>query len=156
MPLTRYVILALTTALALGCKPGEPGITSFTIDPVSGPPGTEVVATIEVENFELTGEQDGRAERGAAFVDTAEVSTDHEGHEHEDDEGGAPGLGHVHVYWDSFESNPLTQMEHATAVLVIPSDAEPGPHVLMARLHGADHLIIEPQVVAEAEFLVDE
>lgn len=142
--------------LTFGCGPGDPAILSFTADPTSGPPGTVVQVAIEVENFDLTGEVDHHTERLSARADTAEVSIDHEGEDHEPIEDGDDNLGHVHVYWDSFESNPLTQLEHPTGEFEIPADAAPGTHVLMARLHAADHLIIEPQVVAELDFVVTE
>ena len=45
-------------------------------------------------------------------------------------------------------------MTEADADAEIPVDAEVGSHVLMARLHTLDHLVVEPEVVMEADFEV--
>lgn len=40
-------------------------------------------------------------------------------------------------------------------VLTTPVDATEGVHTLIARLHNAEHLIIEPQVTAEIDITVN-
>ena len=41
-----------------------------------------------------------------------------------------------------------------TDTITIPADTVAGTHVLIARLHGADHLILEPEVTEEVEIEV--
>ena len=101
--------------------------------------------TLELENFEIEAEEH------------------EEGEEEEEEEVGSgasadDNLGHVHIYFDSFDTNPIIQLEDGSPEGdgEIPADAAVGPHVLIARLHGTDHLIIEPEVTAEADFEVTE
>ncbi|MEM7155824.1 MAG: hypothetical protein AAF799_23440 [Myxococcota bacterium] len=123
--------------------------------------GDTVTLTFTIEHFTLTGEAGG----------------DHDDHDHDHDhdhdnleldfdpplvagndplaDGDAyhgPREGHVHVYLDDFMSNPIGTITTSTGEVVV--EADPGPHVIMARLHGADHRIIEPQIIDEIDITV--
>ena len=127
---------------------GEPAITSFTLDPSSGPPGTMVQSTLMVEHFEFTGGEHGD---GTHMGPPAEVSADNESAE-----SGHGLIGHVHIYWDNMDGNPvLMQVEHE-GMFMVPMDATAGSHPVLARLHDADHLIVKPEVVVEMPFAVTE
>lgn len=126
----------VAVAWSVGCGSAEtpaPEITEFTVDPTEIPVGGQADVHVVVENFSLT--------------EHSEASTAHEdGGEHAE---GEVQSGHVHVYLDDVESNPLVMMSGADGSLTIPSGTTTGPHVLIARLHGDDHLIVEPEVTAE-------
>ncbi len=135
------LLLAALAALLVACPATEehseaPEIESWTVDPLTVMPGDEVTSTFTFQHFELTGEES------------------EDGHEHEDGDSD-DNHGHVHIYWDDLETNPLLMQVISEDVLTIPSDADDGPHTLIARLHNAEHLIIEPQVIEEIEITVD-
>ena len=135
----HYRTLVLGSLIACGgSEPMAPEILSFVVDPQVAAQGEEVTATFELAHFALTGD---------------------EGHSHDEDMDGHHGddddemqSGHVHIYLDDLESNPMAMQTELVGTFVVPDDAEIGEHVLIARLHGADHLIIEPQVTSEIDF----
>lgn len=105
-------------------------------------PGETIQATFEVHNFEFS--MDGH---------------DHGGHDHA--QGGdaiefraACPTGHVHIYLNDLETNPVAMQTTSTGDVVIPEDAPVGEHTLIARLHNADHTILEPQVMMELTITV--
>jgi len=102
---------------------GSPTITSFTATPTTVAAGEQVSTTLSVENFTI-----GHDEHG------------HDGHTH------GCTTGHAHIYLDDLMTNPLAMPMKASASVTIPADTEPGKHELIARLHGSDHKILEPQV----------
>jgi hypothetical protein len=125
--------------------PAAPEITSFTIDPVEMAAGDEVMIMVELANFALMDLGDGD-EHGHDSVD--EVSTD------DVDVEQAMQMGHVHIYLDDLQTNPLAQEGQTMFNMVIPTDTTDGAHTVIARLHGSDHLIVEPQVTAEVDINV--
>lgn len=132
----RYSFALAALALTLGCTGSEgeelpPEIVSFEIDPATVVAGGEVTSHIEVANFEMSGHHEGDHHARVA----------HDGEHH-----GAKG--HVHIYLDDLMSNPLLMQVEHEEVLQIPLETEPGAHTLIARLHGDDHKILEPQVTA--------
>lgn len=119
-----------------GCGPGtaeSPTITAFVVDPTDLAVGGQADVHVEVAHFSLT--------------EHSEASTAHEeGGEHAE---GEVQSGHVHVYLDDLETNPLLMMSGADGTITIPSGTAIGSHVLIARLHGDDHLIVEPEVTSD-------
>jgi len=119
------------------CGSSDPKITSIAINPTHARPIEHITMTLGVENFTLD------------FVDPSSVHALRAAHEGEDEEG------HVHVYFDNLDSNPLVQTASTSFSIGVPGDATPGAHKLIARLHSGDHLILEPQVTAEVTLTVD-
>lgn len=103
-----------------------PEIVSFTVDPGLVEAGAEAQVQVEVEHFDLGGGEHHMHEKGSAS-------------------------GHVHIYLNDTESNPLLMMMGSMGTVTIPADTEVGVHALIARLHDSGHLIIEPEVTAEVE-----
>jgi hypothetical protein len=143
----RGLALMGVAGFAVGCtgpeeEAGPPAILSFTVDPATVVAGADTTASVEVENFELTGHH----EEGEG------------GHEHEegdhDHDGVAVQRGHVHIYLDDVMTNPLLMLVTPEGALTIPVDVAPGAHTLIARLQDEDHKIIEPQVTAEVDIEV--
>lgn len=128
--------------------PGEPELREMTA-PETVAAGEEIEVAFEVHNFEFSMEgehgHDLQRDEDEQFRDG-----DH------GDEGSQSGciLGHVHLYVDDLMTNPIAQLTHAEEHIEIPDDIEPGAHTFIARLHSADHKIIEPQVVLEKAFTV--
>lgn len=125
----------------LACNSGEvldPELISLAVDPDVAELGQEVTSTVVVKNFTLAGE----------------VGHSHdEGEDHDEDhKDGEIQTGHVHIYLDDLETNPLAMQVEAVGTFIVPEDAEIGEHVLIGRLHDSDHLIIEPQITVEIEF----
>jgi len=141
----RSALLVLLVACG-GSEPMEPEILSFVVDPEVAAQGEEVTATFELAHFTLTGEE-GHAheEDGMGDMDGMEDG-EHEGHDSHD---GETQMGHVHIYLDDLETNPLAMQTELVGTFIVPEDTEIGEHTLIARLHDSDHLIIEPQVTAE-------
>jgi len=134
--------LSFLLAVLVGCggsEPMEPEILSFVVDPEVAAQGEEVTATFELAHFNLTGD-DGHSH------------DEHMGDHHDEGEDADMQSGHVHIYLDDVETNPLAMQTELVSTFTVPEDAEIGEHVLIARLHNADHLIIEPQVTAEIDF----
>ncbi len=139
--------LALTVLALVGCGKDEaldPEILDFSVNPTEIEAGTMATATVELANFELSGHDD---------MTTMTMGTDDEDGDHHGDDGDVQ-TGHVHIYLDDTETNPLVMMMTETADFMIPMDTAEGAHTLIARLQDADHLIIEPEVVAEFEITV--
>ncbi len=144
-------VVALFVLIGCGAKDAEdsgtgsegeleaPELTSFMLDPTSGPVGTVVTSTVMVAHFSLTGE-DG----------------DHDDEHHEGEDHDAELTGHVHVYMDDLMTEPVIMQTTMVGEFTLADDLAVGSHTLIARLHGADHLIIEPQVTAEVSFEVTE
>lgn len=165
------ILLAMT---AFGCDEEETGeiepapVLRVEADVTEVMPGDTITLTIDVEHFTLSGEGETHdhdhgddhehLERGfepglVSPDEPAAAEAGHGDHDHDADavyEG--PREGHVHVYLDDTMVNPLAMLTTSTGEVVI--DAEPGPHTLINRLHGADHKIIEPQIIEEIEITV--
>ena len=129
----------------------HPEITAFVLDPGSGPAGAMVQSTVTVSDFVYTGGEHGDHGTHGPPLD---VTPDAGDHDHGDTEG--PITGHIHIYWDAIEGNPILMQVTESATLMIPEDATPGVHTLHARVHDADHLIVKPEVTFEATFEVTE
>ena len=124
------------------CACGEetvlpPELVSFTVDPAIAQAGDELTTTVEVAHFTLTGE--------AEHTHDETATDDHAGEDSSD------AMGHVHIYLDDLETNPLAMQVTSVGTIIVPEDTEFGAHVLIGRLHDASHLIIEPQVILEID-----
>jgi len=124
--------------LTLAACGSDPAITSISINPTHAKATEKVTMTLEIENFELGFSTTAAALRAAHGDGDVHDTT-----------------GHVHVYFDNLETNPLVQTASTTFQLGIPGDATPGAHKLIARLHRGDHTILEPSVTAEVALTVD-
>jgi len=136
MSSVRLAVLVAASLLFAACDVGvvPPEIVSWTLDPTTIEAGGDVTSTFELSNFELTGESD---------------------HEHDTEElAGDPNHGHVHIYLDDLESNPVLTQVTTSDTVTIPDTTVAGTHTLIGRLHDATHLIIEPQVVMEIDIEV--
>lgn len=134
--------IALSTALILaGCAKDDevmdPEIVDFTVDPTEITAGTDATVMVDVAHFAFTEHHD---------MSTMGADGDHA--------SSAVQKGHVHVYLDDLETNPLVMMMSDMDTLTIPDNTEAGAHTLIARLHDDGHLIIEPEVTAEVEITV--
>ncbi|MCC7382088.1 MAG: hypothetical protein IT384_09670 [Deltaproteobacteria bacterium] len=135
--LRGFLGLVLTAAAACG---GDPAITSFTVTPATVAPGGRVTGTVVVENFEIGHGGSGLTARRSAAALRAANEGEH--------------VGHLHVYFDTTEMNPLVMTSSTTFPVPIPADATRAAHTLIARLHNADHTIVEPEVKATASITV--
>ena len=137
------LIVSLCMLAACGAEEeeveAEPAIVLFSVDPDSAVAGAEVSVMVEVEDFGLSGEDHDH--------DDASMDDD-------DDDDDAVVTGHVHIYWDSVDTNPLLMLTEHMGTATVPSDADIGVHVLIARLHDEDHLILEGAEVLELDFEV--
>ena len=133
---TQLSFLALVTLAACG---GDPAITSVTITPSTIAAGGTVQMTVELDNFELGSGAD-QMEHGLSRSALREAH-------------GEEG-GHLHVYLDSTDVNPLVQTSSSSFPVLIPLGTAAGAHTLIVRLHAADHHIIEPEVKASAALTV--
>lgn len=134
--------LALFLAFALaGCPSTDthehPEITSWTLDPLTVAAGGDLSSTFELMHFSLTGEEGDE-------------------HDHEGDMAMDAGdnTGHVHIYLDDLETNPILMQVTLEDTVTLDAATAEGTHTLIARLHNADHEIIEPQVLEEIEIEV--
>lgn len=146
--MTRLASLALFALVA--CGPGEvgdPEIVSWTVDPLEIVAGGDATSTVELAHFELSGEGHHMGDTGMTGMSTEAEA----GHEHGD--GDVP-VGHVHIYLDDLETNPLLMQTTDSDTFTIPMDTAPGKHTLIARLQDENHKILEPQVTAEIEITV--
>ena len=146
-------------ALLAACSSAEPDILDFVVDPAAGAPGETITASAEVVDFEFSGgDMDMDMDMGS--MDMGGMDMDGDDHDHDHDHGdedsgkGKIPVGHIHLYMDDLQTNPVLMMNTATATFVVPDDATEGTHTLIARLHGSDHLILEPEVLFELEFEV--
>lgn len=117
---------------APSCAEGPPAITAFSVTPTSVAPGDTLDATAKVSGFQLGGDEDAEDPHASSCVG-----------------------GHIHVYLDDLMTNPLLMPETEAFQLTIPVDTPPGRHTLIARLQTHDHKILEPQVTAQTEILVE-
>jgi len=118
---------------------GDPAFTEFTVTPGTVAAGGEVDVTVDGDHI-------------GELMDMAHGTM--EGTEHDHEEEGCLG-GHLHVYIDDFEENPLA-MEGAKAFpMTIPADTTPGTHTLIVRLHNKDHTIHKPEVTMETTVTVE-
>lgn len=137
-------LVLLSVALLVGCGPEEPAeIVSFAVEPSEVEAGAEVTTTVDVEHFEFAG-------HGSGMMDETDDMPHGDGMD--DDRGEM--RGHVHIYLDDLETNPLLMQGTRTASVMIPVDTEPGEHTMFARCHREDHRIVEPEVIAEATITV--
>ena len=144
--------LSLCFLVLTGCESqcewegeGDPEIASFTSSADTVLPGGELDLEVIAVFFELRG--------GSHSHDDEEGEEG--GHEHDDGPGPCPG-GHYHDYLDDLMTNPLAMPTTSEVTVTIPEDTEPGEHTLLARLHDDEHLIVEPQVIAELVIEVEE
>lgn len=113
----------------------DPAIDSIAINPTHARAGETITMTLEVSGLELT-----------YGIQAHALRTTHG----EETQG-----GHIHVYFDSVDVNPLVQTGSTTIPLIVPVGASSGAHTLIARLHGGDHTILVPEVRAEVPLTVD-
>lgn len=154
----QALLLLLTTSLlgpVAGCDsdpaecPGAPELLAFELSATTVAPGDTLTATFEVDNFVFSMEGDHGHLSRAPGQPLVFRSGDHD-----EDDLSACTVGHVHIYIDDLMTNPLAQQTHPEGDFVIPADATAGEHRLIARLHSADHKIIEPQVILEQPITV--
>lgn len=144
---------ALFLALSACSSDAEPEILSLSVDPSQGAPGDTIEVMADVANMTFSGAM------GAAHGDDHGNGGDDHGDEHGDDhdakEKDKDGfVGHIHLYFDSFDINPVLQMLESPGEFIVPDDLEPGMHTLFGRIHGSDHTIYEPQIFVEIDFEV--
>lgn len=96
--------------------------------------------TLVLENFE----PGGHSEHGLTARTLREAA---DGHDEEGD-------GHIHVYLDNTDQNPLAQVTTTVFPVIIPRATPAGTHTLIARLHGSDHLILQPEIRATTDITV--
>ena len=105
--------------------PTEPPTLDIRVEPTTVVSGDKVTISVTVTNIRLSDEP-GSHTHGSGHGDSD------------------PSLGHVHVYLDTTDENPIAQMTVAETEVTI--EADPGEHTLIGRLHGADHAIIKPEI----------
>ena len=119
-------------------------LLAFDIEPASVAAGADVTATVEVENFMLVEPEGGHDDHG------------HDDHGHDDHGAEADdNSGHVHVYLDDLMTNPVAMVGSTSFSITIPDGTAAGAHTLIARLHRADHTILDPEVSMEADLTVE-
>jgi hypothetical protein len=136
---TTSLLATCLLALGAGChsEDGPPPTLSISLDPTTITEGGTTTLTVSVTNFELVDPGAGHA---------------HDGDDHHD-EGGVAQQGHYHVYLDTTDENPLIMASTPSLVLAI--DAAPGDHSIIVRLNDNEHKIIQPEVRASAELVVE-
>jgi hypothetical protein len=125
--------LALTVFGLAACGAGEPKITSFTLNPSTIAKGGSTTVTIVVENFTMISDHDG----------AQALRPSHEGVADNDS-------GHLHIYLDDTMTNPLVMTASTTFTVKTSSTIAAGDHKLIAQLRRIDHLLVSPEVKAEA------
>jgi hypothetical protein len=152
---SSLVLGALVSTLAFGCDseedPQPPPTLSVEATPTEISSGDSVTLKFTIENFTLSGEHDHAHLEAAFDPDLAARPDPLEAEDVAEYDG--PREGHVHVYLDDFETNPIGMLTVTEAEVVV--EAEPGTHTLLCRLHGSDHKIIEPQVIDSVELTVN-
>jgi hypothetical protein len=109
--------------------------------------GDMVTFEFTIENFTLAEhghDEEGHLALDADFELRSEVEPARDGDHGDEAQYAGPREGHVHVYVDDLMTNPILQTVELTPSVVL--DAAPGQHEIIARLHGTDHRIIEPQI----------
>lgn len=134
------LIAAGALTLAACGSHGDPAITSVTIEPTTVAPGGTVTMTVVTENFEL----DEPSHSHLASKQQA-LRTQHGDEEHR---------GHLHIYLNTTEENPLVQSVMTRFPVVIPAETATGAHQLIVRLHGGDHRIIQPETKTTVDLTV--
>ena len=148
--MTRVLFAALLTLMACGEAAVDPAILAFTVDPGNVAAGGTVQVMVELEGFTLTGHDMSGSMSGMDM--DMDMDMDHDDHDHHSD----GTSGHIHIYLDDVETNPLAMMGTSMAEITIPVDTEVGAHTLIARLHDASHLILDPEVVETVDLDVTE
>lgn len=118
-------------AAAVECPSEAPAIEKVTASATTVAPGGTITLTFDVAGFELD----------EATVSDAMLPL----HGEEDAEEECPG-GHMHVYLDSLETDPIMATDKAVVDVTIPVGTTEGEHELIVRVHNHDHAIYEPQV----------
>lgn len=163
MRIVSSLFAAVLATTAFGCDTAEEEEPAPTLraeaDVTEIASGDTVTLTFTIENFTLTGEagHDDHDHDHDHDHDNLELDFDPPlvaGNDPfaDGDHYDGPREGHVHVYLDDFMTNPIGTITTLTGEVVV--EADPGPHVIMARLHGADHMIIEPQIIDEIDITV--
>lgn len=134
--MTRFVLVLTVVGLA-ACGAGEPKITSFTLNPSTIAKGGSTTVTIAVENFTLIDHGNG----------AQALRPSHEGVADNDS-------GHLHIYLDDTMTNPVVMTASTTFTVKTSSTIATGDHKLIAQLRRVDHLLVSPEVKAEAAFKV--
>ncbi|MCA9705730.1 MAG: hypothetical protein KDK70_07775 [Myxococcales bacterium] len=151
--LLSIVVLGALVGLAPSCEeeeamcPGDPELHAFDLSATMVAPGDTIQATFEVHNFTFT------MEEGHEHFQGDPEPLEFRAADHADHADGCL-VGHVHIYLDDLMTNPIAMQTFAEGDVVIPADTTPGEHQLIARLHNADHTIIEPQVTLEQTITV--
>ena len=148
--MSRPVFAPFLALMACGEAAVDPAILAFTVDPGTVAAGGTVQVMVELEGFTLTGHDMSGSMSGMDM--DMDMDMDHDDHDHHSD----GTSGHIHIYLDDVETNPLAMMGTSMAEITIPVDAEVGSHTLIARLHDASHLILEPEVVETVDLNVTE
>lgn len=154
MRMRAVFLLAGLTLAGLGCSDdaetcpaGDPTIESMVLTPDTIAAGADVMATVTVHNFELSGEPHAHTESQPLEVGPEP--------QHEDGEAVECTGGHVHIYLDDLMTNPLTQAVTSEFMFTIPDGTAVGDHVIIGRLHNRDHTILEPRVTLEVDIAVE-
>lgn len=132
----RLALLAIAIGAA-ACGQGEPRIISMTADPPLVVAGSTTTVTLVLENFAVGGAHHGLTARGLRAAEEA-----------------GEGDGHIHIYLDNTDQNPLVQSSAEVVPVIIPRATPAGAHTLIGRLQGLDHAIIQPEVKATTSITV--
>lgn len=138
---------SLVSLVVVGCSGGdeacpdlggEPVFTAFDVAPTTAAAGDTVDITVAGDHLgDLAASSDGSMEE-----------------EGEEEESACLG-GHLHIYLDDLETNPITMQEALAFPVTLPTELEAGVHTLIVRLHNHDHTIYEPEVTRETELTVE-
>jgi len=148
----RSIVFLTSALLLVACGTEEeptvyePTLVSLTVDPASDVAGAEVMVMVEVADFTLSGE--------SGHDDHDDMDMDSEDDDHDEDDAHEAPEGHVHIYWNSVETNPLLMLTESMGTIIIPEDAEVGVHTIIGRLQDEDHKIIEGADTLEVDFEV--
>lgn len=136
---TEKILLVLAAFSLSACGEGaapHPSIAGFTITPNTAAAGDTLTVEIDAAHFELAGEHE------------------HAGHSPENLGEASTNRGHVHVYFDSFDENPIAMKAERAFDITVPENSLPGEHDVYVRLHASDHTIIVPEVIGMSTLMV--
>lgn len=142
---STFVSVVALAYLALACGETPAPTVALSLTPSTIASGGTTRADVTVTDFELVAED-------TAHTHTLASAHEAGGEEHEGDHE-IVRSGHYHLYLDSLETNPIAMATEPSVELTI--TASTGAHKVIARLHGIDHRIIEPQVTAEATLTIE-